>query len=144
MFRMACLRHLMDDPVWHDPSDDLFDQERPIDLRFPGQPGWGEGLLIASLLKRIAAKEKRSVPVTGNQQVDSILQHDPCFEFRATVDGRLRPPTAVLRQALSGDLLEAPFQPISGWERPSNADAIGFAWASISQQGRPIAEKSTP
>jgi hypothetical protein len=49
---------LDEDPEWH---DDRVDLEGPFRLSFPRAQGWGEELLVASLLKRHAGTSK--IPV---------------------------------------------------------------------------------
>jgi hypothetical protein len=64
---------------WHDDRTDL---RGPFGLRSPGAKGWGEGLLVASLLmlKRDAANLGVPVKVFADWQVCSILKQDPVFD----------------------------------------------------------------
>jgi hypothetical protein len=140
------LARLDADPEWH---DDRLDLGGPFRLRFPGAQGWGEELLVASLLKRHADASKASVNVFASEQVCVILRHDPAFLPHLRKDDKTgRPPLAILRHALEGELLNEPFVPLasSGAIAPTNIDhrpRVGVAWASVSSSG-PIPEKSIP
>jgi hypothetical protein len=57
------LAKLDEDPEWHDDRTDL---DGPFRLSFPGARGWGEDLLVASLLKRHAVTSKAPVKVFAN------------------------------------------------------------------------------
>lgn len=134
------------DPEWRDDRQDL---EGPFRLGFPSAQGWGEELLVASLLKRHADASRVAVPVIASKQVCSILQHDLAFlpEQRKN-RGTGRPPLAILRQALMGELLDKPFVPLASpgaaaLSRIDQRPRVGIAWASVSGSG-PIAEKSVP
>jgi hypothetical protein len=140
------LAQLDADPEWH---DDRLDLEGPFQLRFPRAQGWGEELLVASLLKRHANASDAAAKVFASEQVCSILKHDPAFlpQLREGHETG-RPPLAILRQALMGRLLNEPFVPLTspGATTPSSINRrprIGIAWASVSG-GDPIAEKSVP
>lgn len=134
------------DPEWHDDRQDL---EGPFRLGFPSAQGWGEELLVASLIKRHADASRTAVPVFASKQVCSILQHDLAFRTPLCKDHKTsRPPLAILRQALMGELLDKPFVPLAspGAEALSRIDQrprVGIAWASVSRSG-PIPEKSVP
>lgn len=140
------LAKLNEDPEWHDDRADL---DGPFRLGFPRAQGWGEELLVASLLKRHAGTSKAGVTVFASPHVCSILKVDPVFHTQLRSDNAVgRPPLAILRHALIGDLLETPFVPLSPSEAtpplPSNRRLrMGIAWASVSNN-RPIAEKSVP
>jgi hypothetical protein len=133
-------------PEWHDDRTDL---NGPFRLSFPRAQGWGEGLLVASLLKRHAAKSAASVKVFAKWQVCSILKHDSVYDAQLCEDSTVgRSPLAVLQHALLGDLLEKPFIPISRPDaRPTSPtdrrSRVGIAWASVSNN-RLISEKSVP
>lgn len=139
------LAQLDADPEWHDDRRDL---EGPFRLGFPSAQGWGEELLVASLLKR-HADARTAVPVFASKQVCSILQHDLAFRTPLCKDHKMgRPPLAILRQALMGELLDKPFVPLAspGAAVPSKIDQrprVGIAWASVSGS-HPILEKSVP
>ncbi len=140
------LAKLDKDPEWH---DDRVDLRGPFRLSFPRAQGWGEELLVASLLKRHAGTSKIPVQVFACAQVCSILKHDLAFlpKLRRD-DNEGRPPLAILRQALMGNLLDEPFVPLAtiGTILPSKSKPrlrVGLAWASVSNSG-PIAAKSVP
>ena len=140
------LAQLDTDPEWH---DDGLDLDGPFRLGFPRAQGWGEELLVASLLKRHAHASKAPVQVFASEQVCSILKHDPAFLPQLREDHKTsRSPLAILRQALVGKLLDEPFVPLAspGGAASSTLDHrphVGIAWASVSRSG-PIAEKSVP
>lgn len=99
------------DPEWH---DDRLDLEGPFRLGFPRAQGWGEELLVASLLKRHADASKATVQVFASEQVCSILKHDPAFLPQLREDDRKgRSPLAILRHALMGKLLDQSFVPLA-------------------------------
>jgi hypothetical protein len=144
-FRIG-LDQLNADLKWH---DDRLDLEGPFRLGFPGAQGWGEELLVASLLKRHADASKAPARVFASEQVCAILKHDPAFlpQFRKD-DTASRSPLAILRSAFMETLLNEPFVPLAspGATAPSSIDRrprIGIAWASVSR-GHPISEKSVP
>jgi hypothetical protein len=131
--------------------DDIEPLDGPFYLGFPGKEGWGEGLLIASLLKRHAANCQKPISVFARPQVCAILKDDDAFNVHTTDNSDdfrshgARPPLAVLQQALLGNLLDYQFRPIK--VRRSNsalnsAPYIGIAWASVSRKA--VAEKSVP
>ncbi|MBE0426375.1 MAG: hypothetical protein IBX72_06985 [Nitrospirae bacterium] len=136
------LDKLNQDPQWHDDRTDL---KGPFFLGFPGARGWGEELLVASLLKREAVNLGFPVKVYADWQVCSILKKDPVFDALQGKKGR--PPLAILRHALTGNLMEKPFIPLGPvGQRSKTIDRhprIGIAWASISNN-RPINQKSVP
>jgi len=132
------------DEPWKDTKTDL---NGPFYLGFPGASGWGEGLLVASLLKRNAVHTQTAVPVFAVPEICSILRKDasfktsPCKCFKQAADFGARSPLAVLRSALIGDLLDKKFQEIS-LSTPKRRK-IGIAWASVANE-KPIPEKSIP
>lgn len=138
------LAKLDSDREWHDECSDL---EGPFRLGFPRARGWGEELLVASLIKRHADASKTPVPVFASKQVCSILKQDPAFIPRLCEgDGKGRPPLAIVRQALLGELLNDPFVPLETQEASplhecEHRSRVGIAWASVSGR-RPIPEKS--
>ena len=139
------LARLDKDPEWR---DDRVDLDGPFRLRFPQAQGWGEELLVASLLKRYAGASKNPVEVFASAQVCSILEHDSAFlpKLRRAMEGRS--PLAILRHALMGNLLDEPFLPLAPFPagRPSTVNRrlrLGIAWASVSK-GRCISKKSVP
>lgn len=141
------LSRLGDDREWR---DDRLDLEGPFRLGFPCAQGWGEELLVASLLKRHANASRTAVQAFASEQVCSILKHDLAFLPQLLPEDRKpgRPPLAILRQALMGNLLDEPFVPLAspGAAAPSKIDhrpRIGIAWASVSRS-RVISEKSVP
>lgn len=134
------------DPEW---CDDRLDLGGPFRLRFPHTQGWGEELLVASLLKRRADASKATVQVFASEQVCSILKQDPSFlpQLRKN-DKEGRSPLAILRHALMGKLLNERFVSLAalGATAPSSTDRrprVGIAWASVTSSG-PISEKSVP
>ncbi len=140
------LAQLDADPEWH---DDRLNLEGPFRLSFPGAKGWGEELLVASLLKRHADASRAAVQVVASEQVCSILKHDPAFLpqlGKSNKEGRS--PLAILRHALMGKLLDERFVPLAspgakasyGIERRPR---VGIAWASVPED-HPISEKSVP
>lgn len=143
------LRKLDADPQWQDASNTL---DGPFDLRLPGLPGWGEALLLASLLKRYAIPAGRQIEAYANAQVISILKDDAAFNLHPIGDKDERPtasrsPLAILRHALTGTLLNADFAPfnagVSDPLRVAARPCVGLAWQSVSN-GRAITEKSVP
>lgn len=142
------LESLGEDPCWRDSDNSL---DGPFYLGFPGRSGWGEGLLIASLLKRYAVDSQKTIEALANQQVFSILKHDDAFQVHSMNDFdksafcKVRSPLAILRHALTRNLLNLPFVPIkvdAEYKRPVTAHPrIGLAWASI-DNGKPIRDKS--
>jgi len=139
------LARLDKDPEWH---DDRVDLDGPFRLGFPRAQGWGEELLVASLLKRHAGASENPVEVFASAQVCSILEHDSAFLPKIRRDMEGRPPLAILRHALMGNLLDEPFLPLAPFPaaRPSTLNRrlrLGIAWASVSNSG-PISKKSVP
>lgn len=144
------LRKLDIDPRWHDPRLDL---DGPFQLGFPGEAvkGWGEELLVASLLKRSAIRSGPRIRVAASSQVRSVLKDDSAFQLAdADYTEPLRSPFAVLRCTLIGDLLERPFLPIDHPRFRSSRSAldrrtakVGIIWASV-DNGRCIPKKSVP
>ena len=129
------------DPNWED--EDLSLDGR-FYLGFPCAPGWGEGLLIASLLKRHAAASGEVIEAFADPRLRDVLADDPMFRvtpvenFDQCRDLGGRSPLAVLRHALIGDLLNQRFVPING---PTIAAAspehrVGIAWASLKKSGK--------
>jgi len=127
------------DDRWNDLSETL---DGPFYLGFPHDPGgWGEGLLLASLLKRHAVRSRRSISVCAAPHVCSILKHDAAFSIKSTGG---RPPLAILKSALLGDLLQLGFERVRSGRiqsKKKNRMRVGVAWASVSNTG-PIKEKS--
>jgi hypothetical protein len=129
--------------------DDLMDLAGPFRLGFPGIQGFGEELLVASLIKRHAHATNTSVQVIASVESCHILKRDAAFQPRAKdCDGTSRSPLAILRLALVGELLNQSFIPLgSPLDRASNQlgrrPRIGIAWASV-QGGRLIPGKSVP
>lgn len=64
------LRMLDRDNQWHDDVNDL---EGPFFLGFPGRSGWGEGLLVASLLKRHAVANHKRIRRIFRVRVKTIF-----------------------------------------------------------------------
>jgi hypothetical protein len=122
-------------------------------LGFPGAQGWGEGVLIASLLKRYAASSNKTIEVFSQPEVCSILNNDPAFhaervgDFGQARSKGARSPLAILTHALTGNLLELPFANIGRGtallQQNGARPLIGIAWASVSG-GDPIPGKSIP
>lgn len=128
-------------------GDSCIDLAGPFSLGFPYVEGWGEDLFTASLLKRYAVNQQVRVKVITNWQVCSILKQDPAFQVsRIEEKNEGRPPFAILRQALTGTLLEKEFKPLGSGERRSQSanhrPRIGITWASINNNGKPIGDKS--
>jgi hypothetical protein len=124
-----------------------------VRLGFPGAAGWGEGVLCASLLKRQAVAEARPIKVAALDPVASILcPNHSYFDIESYTDkcGLSKSvaswPLKLLRDALIGDLLDLPFQPLL--PPASRGDAgklrIGIAFASVDERCRPIEGKSIP
>lgn len=140
------LAKLNEDSQWHDDGTDL---DGPFRLKFPGARGWGEELLVASLLKRNAAFQDKPVKVYASPQVCSILRQDPYFDaFVYTDVAEGRSPLPILRQALMGTLLEKPFIPLCRdgdvFRSSNHCPRIGIAWASMDERNKPIDQKSVP
>ncbi len=125
-------------PDWHDDRSDL---EGPFRLGFPRAQGWGEELFVASLLKRYAETSTAPITVFASRQVCLILKHEPAFRTQLRCDiATGRPPLAILRSALMGDLLESPFVPLNPPEtepalKGNRRLRVGIAWASVSSNG---------
>lgn len=75
---------------WHDDDESL---DGPFFLGFPDKEGWGEGLLVASLLKRCYASMEKPIIVFAPAEICSILKHDIAFDvhlvenyFKATLN----------------------------------------------------------
>jgi len=146
----AGLRSLSADPHWRDSSSTL---DGLFDLRIPGAAGWGEGLLLASLLKRHAVQVQRPAEVLVVPQVLSILESDAAFRvgpLQSSGSDRpsnARSPLAILTAALTGTLLDRPFVPVAAGipNSPSKSERphIGLAWESV-VNNQPIEEKSVP
>ncbi len=144
------LGKLYDDDQW---CDDIERLDGPFYLGFPGAPGWGEGLLLASLLKRHAADTEKQIKVFAQEPVCSILKQDHAFCVRPAenIDQArscgARSPLAILWHALTGDLLDLPFVKIDiAATCPQSSRAkprIGIAWAS-SPGNYPVPNKSMP
>lgn len=134
---------------WRDGRTDL---DGPFYLGFPQKSGWGEGLLIASLLKRHCKYHGRRVNAFAHKSVCSILANDASFEVLGLEDQDFRScgaraPSAVLRASLADHLLSLPFVPIASGAatfgmKPS-IPRIGVAWASV-DDGEDISAKSIP
>jgi hypothetical protein len=129
---------------WQDGRDDL---DGPFNLWVPEKCGWGEGLLFASLLKRYARSANRRVEAVAGPQICSILKDDGDFLVSARNEKQGRSPLALLRHALTGTLLDEPFEPIHT-SKANSVDhqrnyRIGIAWASINGK-RTIWQKSIP
>jgi len=132
-------------------NDDWSDDDRslsgPFRLAFPKSAGWGEGVLLASLLKRHAVHNGTCVCVTGSGPLCSILKHDESFEVASDVeDAQFRSPLAILSHALIGDLLSFRFVSLSherNASSPHSSPKTGLAWQSVDKRG-PIASKSLP
>ena len=127
-------------------KDDRTDLAGPFCLGFPFVQGWGEELLVASLLKRYSLDLGMPVKVFASCQVYSILKQDSAFQvFWREDNNKGRPPLAILRQALTGKLLEKDFKPLEPECQRSQQNRyrprIGITWASINN-GNPIPEKS--
>src|SRR5882757_9061199 len=60
-------------------QDELNTLDGPFYIGFPGKKGWGEGLLIASLLKRHAAATHNKIEGVAHKSVCSILEGDGSF-----------------------------------------------------------------
>lgn len=141
------LAELNQDARWHDDRTDL---QGPFRLAFPGNKGWGEELLVASLLKRHAIESQKPIEVFASWQVCSILEQD--FNIRALPgdgNGKGRSPLAILRHALTGRLLVKPFIPLSPAHsrhsaRTDRRSRVGIAWASVDDNYQLIPEKSVP
>ena len=142
------LSKLDQDPKW---TDDRRDLDGKFDIGFPGAPGWGEELLVASLLGRHAAASKASAAIFASWQLCSILRNDPDFHAHQRCgSAAARPPLAILRHALVGDLLEKPFVPVGQPDLNKHAQSqasvagvsvsLGLAYRTIVL----IPEKSVP
>ena len=140
------LAKLDKDPNWHDDRKDL---NGPFCLGFPQAQGWGEDLLIASLLRRCADTSKTPVKVFADWQVCSILKHEKHLHTQQLRnDTVVRSPFVILRHTLMGNLLAKPFIPLRTAQGPLPTPTnqrlqVGIAWASISSN-HPIPEKSIP
>ena len=106
------LHKLAGDEQW---KDDVTSLDGVLYLGIPGAQGWGEGVLIASLLKRYAASSHKTIEVFSQPEVCSILKNDPAFhaervgDFGQARSKGARSPLAILTHALTGNLLELPF-----------------------------------
>ena len=69
---------LGEDPLWADKDNGL---DGPFYLGFPGAAGWGEGLLVASLLKRHAQSTGSQVEVFATPAVHSVIKGDASFKI---------------------------------------------------------------
>ncbi|WP_250481781.1 hypothetical protein [Caballeronia sp. NCTM5] len=141
---------------WQDFDESL---DGPFFLGFPGKSGWGEALLLASLLKRHADHTSKRICVHAAPAVCSILQQDSAFrpcsldELDAwRPSGGVRSPMAILREALSGNLLELPFKSIENKVGRNSVGGrpfrVGIAWSSVEgqdpQDRKPILGKFLP
>ena len=138
----AGVQNLSESSWWHDDASAL---NGPFHLCFD-QPGFGESLLLASLLKRRTANIESPIAVHAECQARSILRHDGAFRVLSSKDA-LRSPLAILREALVGDLLRDPFTPghsvtavLDRGKRPR----VGIAWESVGKSGCPIPGKNVP
>jgi hypothetical protein len=144
------LHKLAGDEQWR---DDVTTLDGAFYLGFPSAQGWGEGVLIASLLKRYAASSNKTIEVVSQPEVCSILNNDPAFRaervgnFCQARSKGARSPLAILTHALTGNLLELPFANIGRGtallQQNGARPLIGIAWASVSGGG-PIPVKSIP
>ena len=140
------LAGLEKDSRWRDPRLDL---AGPFSLCVPGAKGWGEQLMLASLIKRHACSSKTVTEVFVAESVRWILKHETGIRPQALVDSRnTRSPLAILRHALRGSLLNSPFVPIAVPAATSlpavvQRPRICVAWASISNE-KVVLEKSVP
>ena len=135
---------------WH---DDRVDLDGPFYLGFPQKAGWGEGLLIASLLKRHCEFYGRRIKAFAHTSLCSILADDPSFEMFGLADQDFRSrcarsPLAVLKASLAGELLSLPFVPIAVTDALPRVNSsahrrIGVSWASV-DNGKDIPAKSIP
>ena len=142
----AGLEKLQSDSFWQDSDRSL---DGPFFIGFP-RSGWGEGLLLASLLKRHAVHCNRRIPVFVVPQVFTILRKDKffyptvvkCYE-EARRKGA-RSPMAIIDAALMGDLASKPFHPVDvGTPRRPEQRTVGVAWASVDSNGC-IPRKTVP
>ena len=129
------LGKLYEDDRW---CDDIERLDGPFYLGFPGFPGWGEGLLLASLLKRHAADTEKKIKVFAQERMCSILKQDHAFCVRPAenIDQArscgARSPLAILRHALTGALLDLPVVKIdTGTIYLQTERQIGIAWANL-------------
>lgn len=148
------LEMLQDCEPWtdHNPSDQSLGG--PFFLGFPCAKGWGEALLFASLLKRVASSREKPICVYARPEVCSILRKDPTFNvFEVCCHNEAkgkgaRSPLSILCAALDGDLLDQKFEPLIDPCRPdrrySAPSRVGVAWASVDDKDRRILEKSIP
>ncbi|SAL80477.1 hypothetical protein AWB67_05631 [Caballeronia terrestris] len=136
--------------LWSDGNSSL---DGPFFLGFPGFPGWGEGLLLASLLKRYAASDKKCITVFAPPQICSILKQENAFEvhtvqhYDEAKSRKARSPLAILRHALTGELLQLPFSAIQSFvesEPVDHDDRVGIVWASRNIGGDTSVEKCIP
>lgn len=130
-------------------QDERLDLDGPFDLAFPDTPGWGEHLLAASLLKRTAVAANGTIPVLESGATSIILQQDASFEVHPSgAHPAYRPPLAILRAALIGNLLDKPFIPLGTGQSDTQTDRgrgkrVGITWASVSDS-QSIGLKSIP
>jgi hypothetical protein len=121
-------------------------------LGFPETPGWGEGLLIASLLKRHATASGKVIDAFAHPDLCDVLADDPTFRvtpvenFDQCLDSGGRSPLAILHHALIGELLNQTFVPINGPAKVADSiePRVGIAWASLDKSNERIPEKSMP
>jgi hypothetical protein len=139
------LRKLARTPFWAETSEN---RHGPFFLGFPGVAGWGEGLLVACLLKRLPRHEGQIIVASAPKQLCEVLKRDSAFGLNeaSRIDEKMRSPLSLLRSALEGRLLRRPFVPLSLGQplrRSNTRPKIGIAWASIAS-GKPIKEKKVP
>lgn len=145
------LDQLQEDSHWRDARADL---EGPFFLGRPdGAAGWGEGVLFASLLKRVTAPDREPVTVFAPPPLASVLTGDPSFrvtraeDFNTAQRAGARSPLRILEAGLQG-LANAPLRPLvpSAGRRSASDNPrprIGVCWASL-HRDQPIASKSLP
>ena len=142
------LAELQSDCLWSDTHESL---DGPFYLGFPRRSGWGEGLLLASLLKRYAVSCNRRIPVFAEPQVCTVLCKDKSFSptvVKCYEEARrkgARSPLAILDAALTGDLASKPFHAVEvrALRKPQDRQTIGVAWASVDNDA-PMARKTVP
>ena len=144
------LTELQADCLWRDKDESL---DGPFFLGLPRRTGWGEALLLASLLRRRAAARNEQLRVFAEESACAILSEDPLFcptaveSYEEARGHGARSPLAILAAALTGDLLALPFSPIETAARAKQRDdrnRVGVAWASVNESNKPICEKSVP
>lgn len=137
----AGLKKLSEDRNWN-----CIENALPIFLGIPGAKGFGESLLLASIVKQVRAQAEKRVKIFASQEAASILYSDNKFALIETVDetcvasGKARLPLVELNEFFAANQPDLQYGTTT---QPGRCTRVGIAWRSAPKKpsAKPVSDE---